>query len=340
MRFNLKKAVDNLSKKDVKFLQPMYEAISNSLEAGADRVEINIESDYALDGITPKIKGYSIIDNGEGFTQDNIESFLELWSNKKMELGCKGSGRFTWLSVFSCIHIQSEIATESNYIDFFFNTEFSDENIRPQKKSIAKNKTIISFSDVCKRFYDAETGFDDRDIANIENIKDSIERNMILKLFLMKKDGKTFSIAIKVGEQQIEITEKTIPELERVDFRIRSEITDQDYNFELYYLFIEDGRNSKKIYYCAAGRTVKEENDESLRVNELPGKVSYNMLLCSDYLSKRVNDSRDDFPDLSNRKQASIDCPLLYRDIIKELLRQLHTILINKYPQLEKDNKE
>ena len=340
MKINLKRAVDNLSKKNLNFFQPMYEAITNSLEAGATRIEINILDETTFDGITAKIKGYSIVDNGEGFTNKNIESFLELWSDKKLEFGCKGSGRFTWLSVFSNIHIQSEVASENKYVDFFFNTDFSDEKICVQSKVFANSKTIISFSDVGKRFFDAETGFDNRDIADIDLIKNAIECSMNLKLFLMKKERKCFSIVINVGDKQVEINEKTIPELDQVDFKIRSEVTDVDYGFELYYHFIEDGQNSKKIYYCAAGRTVKEETDESLRINELPGKVSYNMLLCSKYLSERVNDSRDDFPDLSNRKQASLDCPLLYRDINRALLKQLHTILINKYPLLEEVNKE
>lgn len=340
MKINLKRAVENLSKKELKFLQPMYEAITNSLEAGATKIEVNITTDVALDGITPKINGYSVIDNGEAFTSKNRDSFLELWSDKKIEYGCKGSGRITWLSVFSNIHIQSEVASENQYVDFVFSTEFDDSSINPTNKDFLENRTTISFLDVGKKFYNAQTGFDNRDIADIEHIKESIEDNMILKLFLMKKDGKSFSIAIRIDEKQVEISEKTIPQLDRVDFKIKSDITNNDYDFELYYHFVEDGRNSKKIYYCAAGRTVKEENDESLRINELPGKVSYNMLLCSNYLSERVNDSRDDFPVLSNRKQASFDCPLLYRDINKELLKQLHTILINKYPQLEDDNKE
>ena len=98
MKINLKRAVDNLSKKNLKFFQPMYEAITNSLEAGATRIEINILDETTFDGITAKIKGYSIVDNGEGFTNKNIESFLELWSDKKLEFGCKGSGRFTYFS--------------------------------------------------------------------------------------------------------------------------------------------------------------------------------------------------------------------------------------------------
>lgn len=340
MRINLKRAVENLSKKELKFLQPMYEAITNSLEAGATKIEVNITTEDVLEWITPKITSYSIIDNGEGFTSKNRESFLELWSDKKIEFGCKGSGRITWLSVFSKIRIQSEVATENQYVDFLFSEQFNDSSINPTKKDFLENRTTISFLDVSKKFYNIETGLDNRDIADIDLIKESIERNMILKLFLMKKEGKCFSIIIRVGEKQVEISEKTIPQLDHIDFKIKSEITESEYGFELYYHFIDDGRNCKKIYYCAAERTVKEENDESLRINELPNKVSYNMLLCSNYLSARVNDSRDDFPDLSNRKQASIDCPLLYRDINRELLKQLHTILINKYPQLEEANLE
>ena len=95
--------------KDVKFLQPVYEAITNSLEAGAKNITIAFKKDLAITEELSKITGFSITDDGEGFTKKNRDAFVVLWTKNKLKLGCKGSGRFTWLSVFEKINIKSQV---------------------------------------------------------------------------------------------------------------------------------------------------------------------------------------------------------------------------------------
>lgn len=92
--------------KDVKFLQPVYESITNSLEAHAENIEIEFFTDPSIDGVIPRINGFRITDDGEGFIDKNRKAFCELWTKNKVLLGCKGSGRFTWLSVYKDINIQ------------------------------------------------------------------------------------------------------------------------------------------------------------------------------------------------------------------------------------------
>jgi len=107
--------VKNLGKQ-VKFLQPLYEAISNSLEANATEITVTLhKNDPQLllkEFPDDRVTGFSIMDDGDGFTEKNRKAFCELWTDNKISLGCKGSGRFTWLSVFSNIQIESEIASE------------------------------------------------------------------------------------------------------------------------------------------------------------------------------------------------------------------------------------
>ena len=91
--------------KNIKFNQPLYEAIVNSLEAGATDIKVEFQHDNPIPGVIPKITGFTIEDNGEGFTSKNRLAFTQLWTKNKLSLGCKGSGRFTWLSVFNKIDI-------------------------------------------------------------------------------------------------------------------------------------------------------------------------------------------------------------------------------------------
>lgn len=342
MKFNLKRAVETLAKKDLKFIQPMYEAITNSLEAGATEILIDINTENLLDGeqLKPKVTGFSISDNGVGFTEENRNSFLELWSETKLSLGCKGSGRFTWLNVFENIFIESEVASEGCLVKIPFNIKYNDE-MDISKQTFTKNNTIITFSTVTDRYYNPNFHIDNRILADIDVIIANITQNLLIKLFLLKRDGRKFSIKIRVNQDERQITEQTIPDLNSKEFQITSDITKEEYLFTLYYHFIDNQKNSKKIYYCAHDRTVKEEDDDALNFScELPNKTSFNMLLCSKYLDDMVNDSRDNFPAMSNKRQANYGCPLLYRDIKPELLREMHRILLEKFPELETLNKE
>ena len=342
MNVNMQRAVENLAKKDLKFLQPLYEAISNSLESGSSKILVELFTDDTLSAeIEPHIISFSVTDNGDGFTEDNIASFLELWSDTKLELGCKGSGRFTWLSVFDRVEITSEVASESKLVTIPFGLKFRDSDIGTSTQYFSKNKTTVKFCDVTKRYYDIDSKIDNRSIADLDAITNGIEQSLIIKLFLLKRDGVKFSIKIKLNEQEREINEATIPTLEYKQFEIASKVIKETYEFELYYHFIDDRKNSKKIYYCANRRTVKEEDDDSLHFScELPNKTSFNMLLCSRYLDDMVNDSRNDFAGMAHKKQASMACPLLFTDIKPELLKQMQIILLEKFPELEALNKE
>ena len=60
-------------------MQPIYEAIMNSLEAEADKIGIVFSSSPSLNPeLTGSIDGFIITDNGVGFTKYNRESFCTL----------------------------------------------------------------------------------------------------------------------------------------------------------------------------------------------------------------------------------------------------------------------
>ena len=94
-------------KSDIPFNQPLYEAIANSLDANAKNIIIefkkrdNIFNFNYIDSIT-------IIDDGDGFTDENIASFLKYMSEYKLNLGCKEVVRFTWLKIFNNVRIESQ----------------------------------------------------------------------------------------------------------------------------------------------------------------------------------------------------------------------------------------
>lgn len=108
-----------LGKKKVLF--PIFEAVVNSIQAIEDRIrlyddiekgniDISIKRNTVLnleDHALGDISEITVKDNGIGFNNENIESFLQSDSTYKESRGGKGVGRFCWLKVFSNVHIES-----------------------------------------------------------------------------------------------------------------------------------------------------------------------------------------------------------------------------------------
>lgn len=103
-------------------LLPLFEAISNSIHAIAEKKEPNGEirievirnteqKSISLDDEKPAVLGpivaFVVTDNGAGFTTENFTSFQTADSRRKLAKGGKGLGRFSWLKAFEYASIES-----------------------------------------------------------------------------------------------------------------------------------------------------------------------------------------------------------------------------------------
>lgn len=348
VKANIKDIVANLGK-DVKFLQPLFEAIINSLEANAKKIRVTIQQDPTIFDDFSSIHSFSIEDDGEGFTQKNIEAFSTLWTDNKRQIGCKGSGRFTWLSVFNIIQVDSFLADQNKHIHINFDLNF-DGQIITDNVEVEKNKTIITFSNVTDKFYHRNIDGkikDKRYSSDPQKIKQEILNYLLIKLFLLKKQDVDFEISIlceksaKENPIEVKINPSDIPKLDYENFSIRSKVNDEDFLFQLYYLFKTDGANTKRLYFCSNSRATKEYDSDSLGFSShLPNKDSFIMMLCSEYFNNKDNDSRNDFTELSFLKYATDEIPLLTNDILSETRPVMQRIIRNKYPEIERINVE
>ncbi|MFP1154635.1 ATP-binding protein [Mycobacterium sherrisii] len=113
-------------------LLPLLEAIVNSIQAidarsedpdrpGRIDVKVHRDAQAELDfgsaspGRTPMkpIVGFTIEDDGVGFTPANLSSFETLDSDYKSDLGCRGVGRLLWLKAFDRVSVRSAYKDES-----------------------------------------------------------------------------------------------------------------------------------------------------------------------------------------------------------------------------------
>lgn len=122
---NLAGKVKNYSLSKRKALMPLFEAIINSINAIDERRMQNKNNNFkgsiiihvkrsmqdklpGVDNGIAEVDGFEIIDNGCGFNDENMESFLESDSMHKVDIGGKGIGRFSWLKAFKKVIINSE----------------------------------------------------------------------------------------------------------------------------------------------------------------------------------------------------------------------------------------
>lgn len=89
-------------------LLPLFEAIVNSIHAIEDtgkrdgRIEVEVLRSGGLfgqaDHQNADIAGFSVIDNGIGFDDQNFDAFTTSDTTYKASRGGKGIGRFMWLT--------------------------------------------------------------------------------------------------------------------------------------------------------------------------------------------------------------------------------------------------
>lgn len=324
-------AVNRLNDK-VTLQQAICEAISNSLEANAKKVKVQ----FFLSGEDlikeQQISGFSIEDDGEGFTEKNRESFCCYMSKHKIKLGCRGVGRLTWLRIFKNVEIESVTSDEIVKINFDINFNKS-ENISIEKNKAHKaNKTLITFKDIVESKSDK---FD------FEKLCENIRNHLLIKLLLLKNEGKEFIIELSEAERSNEITNLNIPELSEKEFDIVG-TDNKNYRFYLHYNFVKDGSGERYLYYCANNRSVCEFNAE-LKPADLPNNDSLIMLLSSSYLDNNVVDERNKFDiptgKVDDNKNLNWVTPISFAEINAHLKRESHSLLIERYPELEKANK-
>jgi hypothetical protein len=138
-------------------LLPLFEAIINSIQAikdaqlaagipGEVTVEIERENDL-FDKETPAITGFAVTDNGIGFDDDNFDSFNTAYSSRKIQMGGKGLGRFTWLKAFDQALITSTFLDDrKNYLtrDFKFDQAYDlDERGLPEASQETMRRTTV-----------------------------------------------------------------------------------------------------------------------------------------------------------------------------------------------------
>lgn len=334
-------------KRELMFLQPLFEAISNSIQANANDIIINLNAvkktndDYY-------INGYTITDNGDGFTQENIDRWLKLRSksekndNKK---GCKCLGRLSYLKCFDYVKVES-INKEKQKIEFIFDKDFDSNKINIVNNCNDRKTTKIFFDKIKKTNHKLYT---------IDEIKSKLLKEfMIMLYFYFKINNKTFKISIQLNTTEKEANEvATITNEDILDFstslnnkpmefKIKRSIenNEKEYIFTLHYCIQNCEKNGKTITsYCANEREVADffYKTKELKLYNDDKKNMY-FILTSDYFDEKVKDNRDDFE--INEKQETFFSPISFTAIEEKLIDLLQEVFVANKINTERNTTE
>ena len=205
---NIKRAVENI-RANTTIYTPVVETIVNALQAidehqgasGQVLVTALRSAQLDLSGALPDVTGFTVRDDGIGFTDAHRQAFDTLYTDHRLAQGGKGFGRFTCLKYFGELHVDSVYADGPQ----FFARSFSmgkdqdiivHEQIRPSDETASR--TVVSLIGL-------------KDGPTFDKTLTTVARNLVERLlpYFITEDYKCpeISLAEQDGSQSICLNE-------------------------------------------------------------------------------------------------------------------------------------
>ncbi|MGS1021631.1 ATP-binding protein [Burkholderia glumae] len=334
MLTNIQGLVDRLDLAPSKGLMPLFEAVSNAMDAieeksgnaagGNIRIRLLAADDLVAqaDDDTLVIDGFEITDDGVGFTDANIASFGEAYTLSKVKVGGKGVGRFTFLKVFSRCSVESVFEKKGRRYSraFSFSIQRELDGADRTEATVRPVGTTLTLRGVADKYRAAWT-------ADPETLAERVIAHFL----------------IRFAARSCPRISLEVPDAAAVDLQALFQATVQNHIEELF--FDVDGRTfalqafrhkdlrARHIYhFCANGREVTAAKLKDL-LPELPDRLidedqqAYTLivLVTGEYLDDHANQERtkiafqveeDDEPEL---EQTLISRQALGRGVAEAL---------------------
>jgi len=314
MLANLKGLVDRLELSQAKAMMPLFEAISNAIDAIEEHrdgfsghsicIRIIAAHDLSHQGGDEvlALDGFDISDDGLGFDYGNLASFQEAHTLSKVKVGGKGVGRFTFLKVFSNVHIRSVFQRQGETLLREFDFSIADELkgadiVTPTKEALG---TTLSMRGMDAKF----KGGWPHDPAIIA---ERILAHFLIRFAARSCPPMTLESPGHVPIDLQKLFETTV--LTHIEERFFDVL---GHTFALQAYRHRDGRSRHDLHLCANGREVTTNKLRDL-LPELPEKLldadqepyTLIVLVTGEYLDDHANQERtrisfqsDDEPDI------------------------------------------
>ena len=327
MKTDLTRAIDNYKKSSI--FDSINEAIVNSIQASATKIEITIQASKSSQSDLLEerefISSVEIKDNGDGLNKSNRESFLTYLSSHKKNQGCKGIGRLSYLKTFKKVHISSKQNNE--LVAFDFTPELNEDKLNPKEIIYNEKETIITLKNPVEDVkYDLEKAYNE------------IYDHIYPFLFLNEKDCEI------IINNDKKITRDDVKNIENVKFKIIKEINAQEkcFEFNLWYRFRKCERTSLDDFLCINSRPTKRFSNKQLqlKLNEKNG-YQITFLLESDWINQKSNQFHDikieeDEDEENDNNQMFPD--ISWKEVRKNLSIEIEKLFNKHFPELQMEN--
>lgn len=346
---NLEGRIDNVGLSETDVFCPIFEAVVNSIHACEDvvghedacgNIYINIER-----GTSPfigkldipqqsghsntkleKITGFTIIDDGIGFTDSNLISFKTLDTSHRKQKGGRGVGRLMWLKVFNSVAIRSVFCEDDKkFLRTFSFTK--KEGIVPdappatEVEVSSKRETIVSLTDFVPHYnnyaqQDAET----------------ISRYILEHcLWYFICNGGAPNITVTDGDSVITLKDLylsyVIGDIERESINISG------HDFNLTFARMRTMGKKHSISFCAADRIITTKDITGKipglfsNISDNVGPFTYLCFISGKYLDDSVRPERTDFhftnPVIPKGPAQSINYEIITNRILERVSKKL-----------------
>ena len=304
-------------------LLPLFEAVMNAVQAiqdrggsGPKRIVINVKPvpSLQLDDLE-RIESFVVIDEGVGFTDENMDSFNTAYSDHKLERGGKGVGRFLWLKAFERVKVDSVFADAAEQSPlrrkFTFDRSYDPDHVEVSPAPGGRTGTAIALDGFLEPFR-----------RQVPLDLDFIAQRMCEHFVLLLMQPDCPPIELRSGRDV-----RSVNQVFEESFRrssSREALTIQDQQFEVHGFRLAQPRAARhRLVYCADERAVLSENlDDHLPnltgrlFDEDGGSFVYLAVVTGGFLNAHVNQERTAF-DIDDDTDAEANQSALFAPVLR-----------------------
>lgn len=275
---NLKKFIAEHYKGGVTIRDVIREALTNAIHAGGKLITVDLffleKNGELFPGTEEKqsLEKITIIDDGEGFTSENLKYFDEICTSHKDNIGGKGVGRLAYLKFANKVEIFSQLANE--LVEFEYTPDFKLDDVkRSNVRGSPSTRVVIS-------------ELKDKINTQVAKLISSICDDLRLILFLKFKQNHQITLRFTHNSKQVfdnkfDFSGKDIKSLADKSFNIEDEI------FECY-LFRDEAPKKGIVALLCADNLCIEEYTISKRFDI----CKHLIFVTSEYFNRRSNMER------------------------------------------------
>lgn len=277
-RINLRKFIAEHYRGGVSARDVIREALTNAIHAGGKNICVDLHFSERQQELSigneerSVLETITIVDDGEGFTEENLNFFDEICTGHKDSIGGKGVGRLAFLKYAKSVEVRSQLAHE--LVHFSYTPEFKLDDVKKSARS-GSVSTSITLKDL-----------KDKINTQVTKLINAICDDLRLLLFLKHQSGHSITLKFTHNSKQnfddIYLFAGAF---------IQAELTREfEFNSETFncYLFRDDAPRKGIVAMLCADELCIEEYVISKRFDV----CRHLIFVTSDYFNKRSNIER------------------------------------------------